>query len=149
MASERSVDEADGDSLLIRFMKAQRRSAQLIPFARLSRSLTVATWRMARSQTDLPEGKAEAYLRRQIALRYIVTGFTVPIDEIVVTSGAPDALTLCLQALTRPGDTIAMDRPAFHAVQGPVRRLHLKAVEIPVDPRRGRVAAASSATLLV
>jgi DNA-binding transcriptional MocR family regulator len=146
--SRRSIEEADGDSLLIRFMKAQRRCAhpglgssepcaQLFPFSRISRSLTAATRRMASSRNALSAGEAEADLRRQIALRYIVTGVTVPIDEVVVTSGALDALILCLQVLTRPGDTIAIERPAFHAVRDAVKRLRLKAVEIPVDPHRG------------
>jgi HAMP domain-containing protein len=148
IVSKRSIDEADGDSLIIRFMKAQRRcaypglgssepSAQLFPFARISRSLTAATRRMASSRNALSAGRAEADLRRQIALRYVVTGVTVPIDEVVVTSGALDALILCLQVLTRPGDIIAIERPSFHAVQDAVQRLHLKAVEIPVDPLRG------------
>ncbi len=54
-----------------------------------------------------------------------------------MTSGALDALILCLQVLTRPGDTIAIERPAFHAVQEAVKRLRLKVVEIPVDPHHG------------
>lgn len=145
---KRSIDEADGDCLTIRFMKAQRRcahpglgssepSAQLFPFGQISRSLTAAIRRMASSRNALSAGKAEADLRRQIAQRYIVTGVTVPIDEVIVTSGALDALILCLQVLTRPGDTIAIERPAFHGVQDAVQRLHLKAVEIPVDPHCG------------
>ncbi|CAD6560329.1 PLP-dependent aminotransferase family protein [Paraburkholderia sabiae] len=148
LLSKRSIEEADGDSLIIRFMKAQRRcahpglgssepSALLFPFSRISRSLTAATRRMASCRNALSAGEAEADLRRQIALRYIVTGVTVPIDEVVVTSGALDALILCLQVLTRPGDTIAIERPAFLAVQDTVRRLRLKAVEIPVDPHLG------------
>lgn len=148
IVSKRSIDEADDDSLTIRFMKAQRRcahpglgssepSAQLFPFGRISRSLTAAIRRMASSRNALSAGKAEADLRRQIALRYIVTGVTVPVDEVVVTSGALDALILCLQVLTRPGDTIAIERPAFHGVQDAVKRLRLKAVEIPVDPHLG------------
>ncbi|AJZ61321.1 aminotransferase class I and II family protein [Paraburkholderia fungorum] len=148
IASKRSIDEADGDSVTIRFMKAQRRCAHpglgssepsslLFPFGRLSRSLTAATRRMASSRNALSAGKAEAELRRQIALRYIVTGVTVPVEEVVVTSGALDALILCLQVLTRPGDTIAIERPAFHAVQEAVKRLRLKVVEIPVDPHHG------------
>lgn len=148
IASTRNVDDAEGDSRVVRFMQAQRRcahpglgasepSAQLFPFGRLSRSWTSATRRMGLSWNGLSAGKAETDLRRQIALRYIATGVAVPIDEVVVTSGALDALTLCLQVLTRPGDTIAIERPAFHAVQGAVRRLHLRTVEIPVDPHHG------------
>ncbi|MGN6315387.1 PLP-dependent aminotransferase family protein [Trinickia sp.] len=103
----------------------------------ISRALTAATRRMASSRNALSAGEAEADLRRQIARRYVATGVMVPIEEIVVTSGALDALMLCLQVLTRPGDTIAIERPAFHAVQDAVKRLRLKAVEIPVDPHRG------------
>jgi DNA-binding transcriptional MocR family regulator len=145
---KRSMNEADGDSLIIRFMKAQRRCAhpelgssepcaQLFPLTRISRSLAAATRRMGSSRSALSAAEAEAYLRRQIALRYIVTGVTVPMDEVVVTSGALDALILCLQVLTRPGDTIAIERPACHAVRDAVKRLRLKAVEIPVDPHHG------------
>ncbi|WP_244125840.1 aminotransferase class I/II-fold pyridoxal phosphate-dependent enzyme, partial [Burkholderia gladioli] len=148
IVSKSCIEEADGDSLIISVMKAQRRCAhpglgssepcaQLFPFSRISRSLTAATRRMGSSRNALTAGEAEADLRRQIALRYMVTGVSVSIDEVVVTSGALDALILCLQVLTRPGDTIAIERPAFHAVRDAVKRLRLKAVEIPVDPHRG------------
>ncbi|MCM3121484.1 aminotransferase class I/II-fold pyridoxal phosphate-dependent enzyme, partial [Staphylococcus saprophyticus] len=76
-------------------------------------------------------------LRRQIALRYLNAGASLPLEEIVITTGAIEALTLSLQALTRPGDIVAIERPAFHAVLQVVQCLHLKAVEIPVDPRTG------------
>ncbi|MGT2477674.1 aminotransferase-like domain-containing protein [Paraburkholderia terrae] len=148
VTSRRVFDESEADGLVVRFMQAQRRcvypglgcsepSAELFPFNHLSRSLIAATRKMTRTSNALSAGKAEADLRRQIALRYIVTGVSVSIDEVVVTSGAFDALTLCLQALTRPGDTIAIERPAFHTVHGAIQRLHLRAIEIPVDPHNG------------
>lgn len=148
VASWRAIDESEGDGLVVRFMQAQRRcaypglgcsepSAELFPFSHLSRSLIAATRKMARASNALSAGNAETDLRRQIALRYVVTGVSVSIDEVVVTSGAFDAITLCLQALTQPGDTIAIERPAFHTVQGAIQRLHLKAIEIPVDPHSG------------
>ncbi len=149
VASRRVIDDSEGgDDLVVRFMQAQRQcaypglgcsepAAELFPFGHLSRSLIAATRKMARCSSALSARKAEADLRRQIALRYIVTGVSVPVDEVVVTSGAFDALTLCLQALTQPGDTIAIERPAFHTVQGAIQRLHLRAIEIPVDPHNG------------
>ena len=62
--------------------------------------------------TDLPPGSPE--LRRQIAKRYLAVGAQVPVEEIVVTSGAMEALNLCLAAVTEPGDTVAVESPAFY-----------------------------------
>lgn len=112
-------------------------SYSLFPMSSLWRYAAAAARNMDRAKllAGLPPGH-EA-LRRQIALRYLNAGASLSMEEIVITTGAAEALTLCLQALTRPGDIIAIERPAFPAVLQAVQRLHLKAVEIPVDPRTG------------
>ncbi|WP_306716362.1 aminotransferase-like domain-containing protein [Burkholderia dolosa] len=109
----------------------------LFPMSSLWRNVASAARNMDRAAllSGLPPGH-EA-LRRQIASRYLNAGAALPMDEIVITTGALHALTLCLQALTRPGDIVAIERPAFHAVLQAVQQLHLKTVEIPVDPRTG------------
>ncbi|WP_435106334.1 PLP-dependent aminotransferase family protein [Arhodomonas sp. AD133] len=84
---------------------------------------------------DLPPGSLE--LRRQIARRYINVGVRVGVDDIVITSGAMEALNLALQAVASPGDTIAVESPAFYAALQAVERLGMKAVEIPCDPETG------------
>ncbi len=112
-------------------------SYALFPMSSLWRYATAATRNMDRATllSGFPPG--DDTLRRQIALRYLNAGAALPMDEIVITTGALEALTLSLQALTRPGEVVAIERPAFHAVLQAVQRLHLKAVESPVDPRTG------------
>ncbi|PCE32453.1 aminotransferase-like domain-containing protein [Burkholderia ubonensis] len=112
-------------------------SYSLFPMGSLWRCVTSVARNMNRTRllSGFPPG--DEGLRRQIALRYLIAGASLPMDEIVITTGALEALTLSLQALTRPGEVIAIERPAFHAVLQAVQRLHLKAVEIPVDPRTG------------
>jgi DNA-binding transcriptional MocR family regulator len=83
----------------------------------------------------LPPG--DDALRRQIALRYLMAGMVVHVDEIIITSGALDALTLSLQVLTRAGDEIAIEKPTFYAALQAIQRLQLKVVEIPVHPVEG------------
>lgn len=39
----------------------------------------------------------------------------VPTDEVVITSGAMEGINLCLQAVTAPGDLIAIESPTFYA----------------------------------
>lgn len=112
-------------------------SPKLFPLPRLAKSLAQATRLVSPWSTvvDLPPGNEQ--LRRQIALRYLAMGVSQPLDEIVVTNGALEALNLCLMAVTRPGDVVAVEAPGFYAALQAIERLDLRAVEIPVDPRTG------------
>ena len=67
----------------------------------------------------------------------MVSGVMLPMDELVITTGAMEALNLCLQVVTEPGDLVAIESPAFYATLQVLERLKLKAVEIPVHPREG------------
>ncbi|HEN8801232.1 PLP-dependent aminotransferase family protein [Pseudomonas sp. CM25] len=112
-------------------------SPELFPLQRLSRSLASASRSMDPRMvvTDLSPGNPQ--LRRQIALRYMVGGLMLPMEELLITNGALEALNLCLQAVTEPGDLVAIEAPAFYACLQVLERLKLKAVEIPVHPREG------------
>ncbi|MFM0031870.1 PLP-dependent aminotransferase family protein [Paraburkholderia madseniana] len=110
---------------------------QLFPSARLLKSLVSGTRSLTPWNTveDLPLGND--HLRQQISLRYVGTGMSVSPNEILVTNGALEALNLCLMAVTRPGDVVAVESPGFYAALQAIERLDLRAVEIPVDPVSG------------
>ncbi|MGL4675347.1 MAG: PLP-dependent aminotransferase family protein, partial [Wohlfahrtiimonas sp.] len=76
-------------------------------------------------------------LIRQIELRYLLSGIPLRPNELVITNGAMEALSLSLQAVTKPGDLVAIESPVFYAILQILERLQLKAVEIPVDPEIG------------
>lgn len=84
---------------------------------------------------DLPPGNPE--LIRQIARRYLENGHAVDPNEIIVTIGATEAINLCLQAVAKPGDTIAVESPTFYAMLHAIERLGMRAVQVPTDPVRG------------
>lgn len=84
---------------------------------------------------DLSPGSPE--LRRLIALRYLGTGCVVPPDEIVVTCGALEAISLCLRAVSRRGDTVAIETPSFYALLQSLEWMGRRALEITTDPRLG------------
>jgi DNA-binding transcriptional MocR family regulator len=112
-------------------------SPMLFPWAKLARYLGSSARHMDPWSTveSLPPGSEE--LRRQIARRYLAFGTRVAADEIIVTSGALEALTLSLQTVTRAGDTVAIEAPAFYACLQAIEAWGLKAVEIPTHPREG------------
>ncbi len=109
-------------------------SPYLFPLDRLGRCLAVAARKLdpLATVTDLPPGNEE--LRRQLSLRYLAQGADVPPQEIVITSGAMEGLNLCLQAVTRPGDLIAIESPTFYAGLQASERLGLKVIPLTVDP---------------
>lgn len=111
--------------------------AALFPLDRLARSLTPAMRRLdaRRMVQDLTLGDEQ--LRRQIGLRYGVEGTGVELAEIVITNGAMEALNLCLQAVTQPGDVVAVESPTFYAALQALERLNLRAVEVATHPRHG------------
>lgn len=112
-------------------------SPYLFPLAKLGRYLASAARKLdpLATVTDLPPGNEE--LRRQLALRYLAHGANVSPQEIIITSGAMEGLNLCLQAVTRPGDLIAIESPTFYAGLQASERLGLKVIEIPSHPRQG------------
>jgi len=90
-------------------------SPDLFPLARLARSMAHGLRTLSPHEViaDMTAGNPD--LRRQIALRYMTSGVLLPMDELVITNGAMEALNLCLQSVTRPGDLVAIESPAFYA----------------------------------
>ena len=84
---------------------------------------------------DPPPGNKK--LRRQIARRMLNAGVNVSPDDIVITTGCQEAMTLCLRAVTKPGDTILIESPSYFGTLKAIETLGLKALEIPTDTKDG------------
>ena len=76
-------------------------------------------------------------LRRAIAQHGLDAGYAVSPDDVVITSGAKEAVYLSILAVTRPGDTVAIESPAYYALLEVLASLERRVVEIPTNPRRG------------
>ena len=111
--------------------------SSLLPYGRLARVHGVDGAKLDPwgSIDDLSPG--DAALRRAIALRYLADGLTVPVDDIIITNGALDALNLCLSAVTRPGDAVIVESPTFYAALQSLERNQLHAIEVATHPREG------------
>jgi len=111
--------------------------AELVPVAKLQRILSAISRRQPQSMVSygMPPGRDE--LRRPVALRARDWGVSVTADEIVITHGCMEALNLCLRAVTRPGDIVALESPTYYGVLQIIESLGLKALEIPTHARDG------------
>ena len=86
-------------------------------------------------------------LRRQIAKRGIAWGCQLDAERTVVTNGGVEAISLCLQAMTRPGDIVAVESPAYYGFLYLLEAQGLQALEISTDPENGLVVNALEAAL--
>lgn len=97
---------------------------------------------MARAETRAL-GYAPAYgepgLCRQIAYRYLNQGGSVDPNEVVITNGGQEALTLALKSVAQPGDVIAVESPAYYGMLELIESLDMLALEIETCPIEGVV----------
>ena len=114
-------------------------SPEHLPVKRLNRLMAAAMGKAgARSLSyDFPPGYAP--LRHEIAKRSIEAGCKLAESEIVTTHGTMEALNLCLRAVAKAGDVIAIESPAFYGTLQVIESLGMKALEIATDPREGIV----------
>jgi DNA-binding transcriptional MocR family regulator len=72
-------------------------------------------------------------LRAAIAERYTRRGLPTLPDQILVTAGAMQAVSLALTLLGRPGDRIMVENPSYANALAVIRRLGLRTVPVPVS----------------
>ena len=108
-----------------------------MPVKRLNRLMATATARAGTRALsyDFPPGYGP--LRHEIAKRSIDWGGRLAENDIVTTHGATEALNLCLRAVAKAGDIVAIESPAFYGTLQIVESLGMRALEIPADPRDG------------
>lgn len=112
-------------------------AGDMFPLERIRRVLSARARRdrHALGRYGLPPG-TEA-LRRAIARRALEWGCRIDHRNLVITNGCMEALNLCLRAVAKPGDTVALESPTYYGFLQILQALDLRALEIPTDPRSG------------
>lgn len=77
-------------------------------------------------------------LRTWIA-RWVEEAFVVRPDDVMITSGSQEALYLCANILAQPGDSVAVEMPAFFGALQVFQTLGLHTIPIPMDNQGLRV----------
>jgi DNA-binding transcriptional MocR family regulator len=84
------------------------------------------------TQYSPPPGNPE--LRRAIARRLQARGLDVGPEEVLLTCGASEGLSLALRTLLKPGEGVAMPCPSFFGVLDAARTAGAQVVEFPEGP---------------
>jgi DNA-binding transcriptional MocR family regulator len=112
-------------------------STKLLPAKPLNRVLAALAREVGEVglEYDMPPGWPP--LRQQLSRRSLSWGCALSADDFITTCGASEAVSLCLLAVTRPGDIVALESPAYYGTLRVVEALGLRALEIPTHPRDG------------
>jgi DNA-binding transcriptional MocR family regulator len=76
-------------------------------------------------------------LRQEIARRALRWGQALSPEDIAITCGCTEALTLALKTVAKRGDTIAIESPTYFGLLHALEALELKALELPTDATEG------------
>ncbi|AIE83830.1 PLP-dependent aminotransferase family protein [Fimbriimonas ginsengisoli] len=109
----------------------------LLPHERLAR----LTSRVAREHPEASYGygpvSGHRALREQIAQRTFVAGAAVSPDEMVITSGCQEALSLALQSAVPRGGVVAVESPCHAGILQAIYQSGLRSLEIATSTRDG------------
>ncbi|MFM0180764.1 PLP-dependent aminotransferase family protein [Paraburkholderia nemoris] len=111
--------------------------AELLQSKRLDMALARAARHSGVRHNVYGPPNGDMRLRREIAKRAMRVGHTLSPDDVIVTAGCTEALTLALTVVANRGDTIAIESPTYFGLLHTIEMLGLKAFELPTHPTRG------------
>ncbi len=111
--------------------------AALLPAAKLNKSVLYALRNGKDHCIGYEHTQGNVELRKQIAKLAFNWGGKINPDDVIVTTGCLEAISICLKAVTRDGDTVAVESPTYFGINQAIESLGLKVVQISTDPVTG------------
>ena len=112
-------------------------SNELLPIAKLNKGMVQAMRQLPNSGTSYEEMQGNVNLRKEIARWSFAWGGSLTEDDIITTPGCVSAMSHCLMAVTKPGDTIITESPVYFGVLQLAKSLGLYVMELPTNITTG------------
>lgn len=80
------------------------------------------------------KGTGYAPLKTEIARRAVDYGCNISADDILITNGCIEAISLSLRATTQPGDVVAVESPCYFVLLQMLHNLNLRVIEVEAGP---------------
>lgn len=79
---------------------------------------------------DFPQGQLT--LQKQIAQMLVMQGLEISTEELIVTNGSEQALSLAIRYYVQPGDWVIVETPTYHGALAILENLGAKVIGIPM-----------------
>lgn len=109
----------------------------LLPIAKLNKGLVKVVRNLEESGTSYEPVQGNINLRRNVAKWALVLEGKLTEDDLVTTLGAMNAIYNCLLAVTKRGDTIAIESPVYFGIIQIAQNMGLNIIELPTHPTTG------------
>jgi len=110
---------------------------EALPIAALNRISRAITAEYPEESINYAPVEGLPALREQIGRRMISAGCAMHPDQILITAGCGEALSLALRVVCRPGDVIAIESPAYYALLQQLRAMDLQVLEVATSETQG------------
>ncbi len=110
---------------------------ELLPLGSLSRIMAGIARRKNRALASYEQSQGNPELRKQIVHLMRESGVRCTADDIIITNGCLEALSLALRAVAKMGETIAIESPTYFGVLQVIESLGMKALEISTHASTG------------
>ncbi|QIB64531.1 PLP-dependent aminotransferase family protein [Kineobactrum salinum] len=107
----------------------------LLPVQALQRSLVRANRRAQGRALAYSQAAGEPVLLQALQAHFQQDGITCALQDLVVTNGCMEALSLAVDAVTRPGDTLALPSPCYSGQLQLLASMGRRVSEIPSTSR--------------
>ncbi len=104
--------------------------ASLLPIAKINKSVMYVLRNNKDHCIGYENTQGNVELRKQVAKLAFNWGGKVQPEELVITTGCLEAITMCLRAVTKAGDTVAVESPNYFGIYQAIESLGLRVVEI-------------------
>ena len=110
---------------------------ELLPLAKIKKSIQKSYLNDNQAFINYEPVEGNTKLRAQLSKLALSWGKSVKLDDVIVTNGCMEAISLSLSVLTKPGDLIAIESPAYYGLLQLIDNLQLKVIEIPGNSETG------------
>lgn len=107
--------------------------ADLLPIEKFRAAIDRAARREGRRLIEMGDSLGYAPLREYLATQMALCGIKASPDEILITNGCQQAISLLQGALIQPGDGVAIENPTYSGALSVFCRGGQKFIPIPVD----------------
>ena len=105
----------------------------LLPEKALQRTIKRITHRSAQSMFHYPDNQGLPSLRRALSQHFRDSHLAFSEQDLLITNSCLESVRMCLESITKEGDTVAVCSPCFSGLLDLLTTLSRKIIEIPVS----------------
>ncbi|MDA3852566.1 MAG: PLP-dependent aminotransferase family protein [Spirochaetaceae bacterium] len=109
----------------------------LLPINPLKQIISSVVKNQSHLLSEYSDEAGNPQLRSEIARLMLQRGVSLSMDDILITNGCTEALSLAIQSCSGPGDVIALESPVFPGIIQLINQLKRRIIPIPTSVNQG------------